>query len=695
MKKIKFFFTARRAMLAAAVLVIGAFSIYGGADLSKSLKTAVIYYSSNSSTTSPISYTAKNFYCYPGPIQLNDGTKYAGTYNTYYYGYGEAYANSGVKGTWCTHYLPSIQQDPTLYDDPPLKTSTTNTPTDHTSSYISTAVYKVTDANGLEDQTNPMYRRWLAHKNAAQIHENKVVFYKETLAGYGTFYKTGNSPGGSTSPDAAGSGLYGYAIVHCPDGALVVDHTNTASQYKASQSSRHYGSSPTDENGLYDGSGHYWCELNGVAVNPIVGPESGKSVPDYAMTDRDKLFKFEFPDGTKKYTSYNDSTNVSSSGFVKCSDGASAVGPFTGGNQYTNQYLVKEAGKRDYYRCYDSTKGIFTNAITDSTALASPYSSIFSSYFKTDNVKNCDSTYSTCQPSCAAGDATCGGANTVGATTQPCASNTYWCQTTSVDYRYCSADATCTTAEMTPPAPTWTVGAPTNLRVTGSKITGFASTESVPVAADFAAAGTGIPYGQATLTVQISQDTSFATAWVRPSSTGTVTAVGSTVNSYIDNFPATGTFYWRAKMSLGTQESAWTSAPYGSFVVCSTGKTWNGTSCITPVVATCALDIKLNDNKTTYNKGDSVNYTYSCSPAGTKAASTTVQVVKPDGTATTYNSGTNIDTATLGFSTSNLDAGSYTIRVCLNSTCTSGIASVNFTLAAAETVVTETSPITL
>ena len=246
--------------------------------------------------------------------------------------------------------------------------------------------------------------------------------------------------------------------------------------------------------------------------------------------------------------------------------------------------------------------------------------------------------------------------------------------------RYCASSPTTGTYSS---APTWTISAPTNLRITGTKTTGFGATESVPVAADFAATGTGVPFGQATMTVQIAQDTSFATAWVRPSSTGSVTAIGSTVNSYIDNLPATGTFYFRTKMVLGTQESAWSSSPYPSFTVCATGKTWNGTSCITPTVATCALDIKLNDGKTSYTKSQSefVNYTYWCIPAGTKAASVTVQVVKPDGTATTYNSGTNIDTATMGFSTSNLDAGNYTLRACLSSTCTTGVASVNFIVA--------------
>lgn len=114
-----------------------------------------------------------------------------------------------------------------------------------------------------------------------------------------------------------------------------------------------------------------------------------------------------------------------------------------------------------------------------------------------------------------------------------------------------------------------------------------------------------------------------------------------------------------------------------------------GTS--TASTATCALGITLNDGKTSYIKSanEFVNYTYSCTPAGTRAANVTVQVVKPDGTATTYNSGTNIDTSTMGFSTSNLNAGIYTLRACLDSACTTGVASVNFTVT--DTTTTTTS----
>lgn len=412
------------AAIALAVLV-SALQLAGTDFSPKSLRTAVI--GDYGYTSGPINYQARNFLCYPGPIQTS-GT-YAGTYNTYYYSYAEGYTNSGVQGNWCQAYSVKMGN--------PTKNANNK--------------YIVTDANGIEDTTNIMYQRWLDHKNAAFVHDKIVVFYKNSLLNYSSYYITGNASS-STGLDPNGSGLYGNSVVHCPDGARPVDHTTTASQYRGSSSPRHYGSSPSDSNGMYDGDSHYWCEResDGVPLNPLPGFDY-RGPADYIGTDKDKLFKFELPGGIKKYTSYKDSTNMSGSGFVKCPDGASAVGPFTNGNQYTNQYWVKEAGKRDYYRCYDSAKGLFLDAIADSTALPSPYS-LIGGYFRIDNVKNCDATYTTCQPSCAAGDSTCGGANTIGSVTQACASNTYWCQTTSKDYRYCSADPTCTAEEMTAPA---------------------------------------------------------------------------------------------------------------------------------------------------------------------------------------------------------------------------------------------------
>ncbi len=115
-----------------------------------------------------------------------------------------------------------------------------------------------------------------------------------------------------------------------------------------------------------------------------------------------------------------------------------------------------------------------------------------------------------------------------------------------------------------------------------------------------------------------------------------------------------------------------------------------------PVRSCSSLTLTLSGNKTSYTGSEMVNYTYTCSPAGTRAQSVTVQVVKPDGTATTYVNGTNIDTASMGFSVSNLSAGNYTLRACLNSeTCAAGsVYSVPFTVTAATTTTTTTTTTT-
>ena len=83
--------------------------------------------------------------------------------------------------------------------------------------------------------------------------------------------------------------------------------------------------------------------------------------------------------------------------------------------------------------------------------------------------------------------------------------------------------------------------------------------------------------------------------------------------------------------------------------------------------------------------GETVTYTYNCTPSGT-ASYVEIQVVKPDGSATTYNSASgSISTNTLGFGTSNLVAGSYTLRACFSAGCSSVTASLPFTVAAAST----------
>lgn len=86
---------------------------------------------------------------------------------------------------------------------------------------------------------------------------------------------------------------------------------------------------------------------------------------------------------------------------------------------------------------------------------------------------------------------------------------------------------------------------------------------------------------------------------------------------------------------------------------------------------TCSsLELVFANNKTTYTGGEMVNYTYTCSPGGTGSYAE-VQLVKPDGSVTTYNTlSGSFSTQSMGFGTDNLIAGVYTLRVCFTTACT-------------------------
>lgn len=104
---------------------------------------------------------------------------------------------------------------------------------------------------------------------------------------------------------------------------------------------------------------------------------------------------------------------------------------------------------------------------------------------------------------------------------------------------------------------------------------------------------------------------------------------------------------------------------------------------VPPSTVCTSLNFAIAGNKTSYIVGEDVNYSYKCIPEGTNAPSVTIQVVKPDGIATTYVGGGNIGAVLqqMGFSTSNLANGSYILRACLNDTsCATGVYSIPFTV---------------
>lgn len=102
-----------------------------------------------------------------------------------------------------------------------------------------------------------------------------------------------------------------------------------------------------------------------------------------------------------------------------------------------------------------------------------------------------------------------------------------------------------------------------------------------------------------------------------------------------------------------------------------------------PVFSCTSLGFMLTDNKATYTVGDTINYSYTCRPPGSSASLVSVQLLKPDGGISTTNTALNTGASTqqASFSTSNLVAGSYTVRACLsNVTCVGVSYSIPVTL---------------
>ena len=104
-------------------------------------------------------------------------------------------------------------------------------------------------------------------------------------------------------------------------------------------------------------------------------------------------------------------------------------------------------------------------------------------------------------------------------------------------------------------------------------------------------------------------------------------------------------------------------------------------------VSCSGLTLTFQNNKTSYVVGETVTYTYVCSPGGTTSF-IEVSMVKPDSSITVYNSASgSISQNTMGFGTSNLSPGNYTLRTCFTAGCSGGVtASLPFTITASTSV---------
>lgn len=516
------------------------------------------------------------------------------------------------------------------------------------------------------------------HVTEANKHSSIVVMFKRTgsvnggfgLPNYGDYYVIGSY--GSSAVGKNGQPYSAGTVVRCSSGATMQYHAKT-----------HHYYSPSLGEGFYDGNGHYWCDLNGSAVDPekLDGRPDGVQLPDSDNVNMDKLYPIYFPGNMVKYKKIGDSSS-----YYKCNNGYE--GPYEPGvNQYLNMYFVKESAKKNYYRCLTADGSGFEAAVSDGTSALMTTSTgqmnISSSLNNLSDAINCNADYSSCQPSCAVGDSSCGGAGTYVTGATKCASNTYIFQTEEGLTRYCASSPT--TGTFTPPV------------ISGAKIThvNYATSGDTVSAAvgGTITIGTGVKSYHPWIEIQNSGNTSDTYTFTHTNTSSDSNVSAGKIRDCIytvNDAPVTSvTIAAGASQKVRLQCNVENVDPNGVILTQSLTVKLQAQNKIlgtyaynitTKKQSQCALNIQLNDNKTGYTQGDMVNYSYYCSPTGTTAANTYVYVVKPDGTSTLYTSGTNSSAITLGFSTSNLSAGSYTLKVCPNTTCTSGVASVNFTV---------------
>ena len=151
-----------------------------------------------------------------------------------------------------------------------------------------------------------------------------------------------------------------------------------------------------------------------------------------------------------------------------------------------------------------------------------------------------------------------------------------------------------------------------------------------------------------------------------------LTQLGSNVTNYTDiSLPAGTSYDYSVQACLAG--SGCSGQAYLIGVSTSGGS--SGSSCT-------GLTLTFANNKTSYVAGENVDYTWTCTPSG-NASYVMVQLVNSSGAATTYNTFTgSANTMSLGFSTSNLAVGSYTLRACFTSTCSPVTVSAGFSVAA-------------
>lgn len=144
---------------------------------------------------------------------------------------------------------------------------------------------------------------------------------------------------------------------------------------------------------------------------------------------------------------------------------------------------------------------------------------------------------------------------------------------------------------------------------------------------------------------------------------------GSGSTSCSEAAPTSGTYYYRVEACREGNgcSGAW-------------NQQWAFSASLTFGSSTTCTGFTLTANKTSYTIGENVNYTWAC--ASGLATYVEISLVKPDSSITIYNSysGGGQSSMSLGFGTSNLVAGNYTLRACWASGCPTVNASAVFSL---------------
>ena len=142
--------------------------------------------------------------------------------------------------------------------------------------------------------------------------------------------------------------------------------------------------------------------------------------------------------------------------------------------------------------------------------------------------------------------------------------------------------------------------------------------------------------------------------------------MGSNVTSYTDTAVTAGSYYdYYVEACLS---GTGCSAPSNYLISIQAG-----------TASSSCTGLTLTTNKTSYTVGETVNYTWNCTPGGT-ASAVAIYLVYPDYHTLLLNTTSGAGTNSNGLSTTGFSSGSYTLRACFDTSCSTVMASAPFSL---------------